>query len=111
MVADLSFISLVLVLPALTAVTDPSGALLLMVKPQFEVGRQRLGEGGVVRSPALHAEAVAGVVGSAADLGWHAWSVVPSRLPGPAGNREFFVLLTSRVPPVPVDVAAGRSSG
>ena len=106
-VADLSFISLLVVLPALTAVADPSGALLLMVKPQFEVGRQRLGEGGVVRSPALHAEAVDGVVNSAADLGWHARSVVPSRLPGPAGNREFFVLFTTRVPPVPVDVAAG----
>lgn len=105
-VADLSFISLLLVLPALTAVTDRSGALLLMVKPQFEVGRQRLGEGGVVRSPSLHAEVVAGVVDAAADLGWHAWSVVPSRLPGPAGNREFFVLLTARVPPVPVDVGA-----
>ncbi|MCW2582825.1 MAG: Cytochrome peroxidase, partial [Klenkia sp.] len=57
-VADLSFISLRLVLPALTACTDPAGELLPMVKPQFEVGRERLGTGGVVRDPAHRADAV-----------------------------------------------------
>jgi 23S rRNA (cytidine1920-2'-O)/16S rRNA (cytidine1409-2'-O)-methyltransferase len=106
LVGDLSFISLILVLPALTGVVDPAGSLLVLVKPQFEIGRDRLGAGGVVRSPELHAAAVSGVIGGAADLGWHAHAVVPSRLPGPAGNREFFVLL--RRPPAtgPVDVAA-----
>lgn len=105
-VGDLSFISLIMVLPALTAVTDPAGSLLLMVKPQFEVGRERLGDGGVVRDPALHAAAVTGVVEAAAALGWRTQAVVPSRLPGPSGNREFFVHLAASKPVRPVDVAA-----
>jgi 23S rRNA (cytidine1920-2'-O)/16S rRNA (cytidine1409-2'-O)-methyltransferase len=109
-VGDLSFISLTVLLPALTAVADPAGSLLLMVKPQFEVGRERLGDGGVVRSAALHFEAVNGVVDAAAALGWRTQAVVPSRLPGPAGNREFFVLLARRAPPAPVDVAASVGS-
>jgi 23S rRNA (cytidine1920-2'-O)/16S rRNA (cytidine1409-2'-O)-methyltransferase len=105
-VGDLSFISLTVLLPALTAIVDPRGSMLLLVKPQFEVGRQRLGDGGVVRSPELQAEAVTGVVDAAAALGWRTQAVVPSRLPGPAGNREFFVLLARRPPTAPVDVAA-----
>jgi 23S rRNA (cytidine1920-2'-O)/16S rRNA (cytidine1409-2'-O)-methyltransferase len=104
-VADLSFISLLLVLPALAGVVDPAGSLLLMVKPQFEVGRVALGEGGVVRSPGLHVEAVSRVIAAATDLGWYAQAVHPSRLPGPSGNREFFLLLGRRPPPTPVDVA------
>jgi 23S rRNA (cytidine1920-2'-O)/16S rRNA (cytidine1409-2'-O)-methyltransferase len=111
LVADLSFISLILVLTALTGVVDPAGSLLVMVKPQFEIGRERLGEGGVVRSPELHAEAVTGVISAAAALGWHAHAVVPSRLPGPAGNREFFVLLTTTPATVQVDVAACVATG
>ena len=67
-VGDLSFISLIVLLPALTAVVDPAGSLLLMVKPQFEVGRERLGDRGVVRSTALHVEAVTGVIDAAAAL-------------------------------------------
>ena len=105
-VGDLSFISLTVLLPALTGVVDPAGSLLLMVKPQFEVGRERLGDGGVVRSPDLRVEAVVGVIDAAAGLGWQAQAVVPSRLPGPAGNREFFVHLARRAPTAPVDVAA-----
>lgn len=105
-VGDLSFISLVLVLPALVSVVDEHGTLLLMVKPQFEVGRERLGDGGVVRDPSLHADALRSVIGAAADLGWQAYALVPSRLPGPAGNREFFVLLRRGGPPTPVDVSA-----
>jgi 23S rRNA (cytidine1920-2'-O)/16S rRNA (cytidine1409-2'-O)-methyltransferase len=92
-VADLSFISLRLVLPALTACTDPDGDLLPMVKPQFEVGRERLGSGGVVRDPALRADAVLGVAAAAAELGWHAAGVCASPLPGPSGNVEFFLWL------------------
>lgn len=110
-VADLSFISLTVVLPALAGVTDPAGSLLLMVKPQFEVGRERLGDGGVVRSPALHADAVAGVLSAAGVLGWTAQAVVPSRLPGPSGNREFFVHLARHPPSAPVDVAASVRAG
>lgn len=92
-VSDLSFISLTLVLPALLACTDPDGDLVLMVKPQFEVGRQRLGAGGVVRDPALRADAVAGVVGAAAVMDWGLAGVTASPLPGPSGNVEYFVHL------------------
>jgi 23S rRNA (cytidine1920-2'-O)/16S rRNA (cytidine1409-2'-O)-methyltransferase len=92
-VADLSFISLRLVLPALTACTCDDGDLLPMVKPQFEVGRQRLGSGGVVRDPALRAEAVLGVAREAAHRGWGVAGVTPSPLPGPSGNVEFFLWL------------------
>src|SRR5204863_288854 len=90
-VADLSFISLRLVLPALTGCTVPHGDLLPMVKPQFEVGKQRLGNGGVVRDPQLRAEAVTGVADAAAALGWRTAGVCASPLPGPSGNVEFFL--------------------
>lgn len=105
-VADVSFISLTLLVAPLAAVTAPTGSMLLMVKPQFEVGRTRLGRGGVVRDPALHHEAVVAVADAAAALGWHVHAARPSRLPGPAGNREFFVLLRTGAPTVPVDLGA-----
>jgi 23S rRNA (cytidine1920-2'-O)/16S rRNA (cytidine1409-2'-O)-methyltransferase len=97
-VADLSFISLRLVLPALSDCTEPDGDLLPMVKPQFEVGRQRLGSGGVVRDPELRAAAVIDVARAAADLGWGAAGVVRSSLPGPSGNVEFFLWLRRHGP-------------
>jgi 23S rRNA (cytidine1920-2'-O)/16S rRNA (cytidine1409-2'-O)-methyltransferase len=90
-VADLSFISLRLVLPALAACTAPDGDLALMVKPQFEVGRERVGPGGVVRDPELRAEAVLDVAAAAAELGLGVAGVTASPLPGPSGNVEFFV--------------------
>lgn len=93
-VGDLSFISLTLVLPALLGVLSDDGEALLLVKPQFEVGRDRLGAVGVVRDPTLRAEAVDGVVAAAAALGWTAPWRGPSRLPGTGGNVEFFVRLT-----------------
>ena len=92
-VGDLSFISLRLVLDALLGVTADDGALALMVKPQFEVGRQRLGKGGVVRDPALRAEVVHDVAVAAAERGWGARGVTTSPLPGPSGNVEYFLLL------------------
>jgi 23S rRNA (cytidine1920-2'-O)/16S rRNA (cytidine1409-2'-O)-methyltransferase len=92
-VADLSFISLPIVLPALIACTAPTGDLLPMVKPQFEVGRERLGSGGVVRDPNHRAEAVVRVAHAAAGLGWRAHGVARSPLPGPSGNVEFFLWL------------------
>lgn len=92
-VGDLSFISLQLVLDALLGVTAPDGDLALMVKPQFEVGRERVGKGGVVRDPALRAEAVAGVADAAATRGWGAHLLAASPLPGPSGNVEFFLWL------------------
>jgi 23S rRNA (cytidine1920-2'-O)/16S rRNA (cytidine1409-2'-O)-methyltransferase len=92
-VADLSFISLRLVLPALVGCLRADGDLVPMVKPQFEVGRERLGSGGVVREPAAWVDAVQGVVDAAAALGWLARQVARSPLPGPSGNVEFFLWL------------------
>ena len=92
-VGDLSFISLRLVLDALTGVTRDDGDLVLMVKPQFEVGKDRVGKGGVVRDPALRAEAVREVVAAAAERGWGACAVATSPLPGPSGNVEYFLWL------------------
>jgi 23S rRNA (cytidine1920-2'-O)/16S rRNA (cytidine1409-2'-O)-methyltransferase len=92
-VADLSFISLRLVLPALAACAAEGADLLPMVKPQFEVGRQRLGSGGVVRDPELRIEAVSEVLTEAATCGLRALDVVASPLPGPAGNVEYFAWL------------------
>ncbi|MFL0580796.1 TlyA family RNA methyltransferase [Dietzia sp. 179-F 9C3 NHS] len=100
-VADLSFISLPLVLPALAACTRVGGDLLPMVKPQFEVGRNRVGAGGVVRDPALRHEAVLGVVRSAAEVGLRTEGCVASPLPGPSGNVEYFLWLR-RSPDAPV---------
>ena len=92
-VGDLSFISLLLVLDALLGVTKPDGDLALMVKPQFEVGKDRVGKGGVVRDYALRAEAVSSVADAAAERGWGARAVTTSPLPGPSGNVEFFLWL------------------
>jgi len=92
-VGDLSFISLRLVLDALIGVTAPDGDLALMVKPQFEVGKERLGKGGVVRDPAHRLEAVLQVAQAAAARGWGAVGVAVSPLPGPSGNVEFFLWL------------------
>lgn len=97
-VADVSFISLTLVLPAVLAAVPGDVELLVMVKPQFEVGRERLGAGGVVRDPRLHQQAVRDVVASARAAGVGARAVVPSALPGPHGNREFFVWFTRAEP-------------
>ncbi|ACU39260.1 TlyA family RNA methyltransferase [Actinosynnema pretiosum subsp. pretiosum] len=105
-VADLSFISLRLVLPALAACLDEEGDLLPMVKPQFEVGKERLGSGGVVRDPELRAAAVLEVVEAAAGLGLRLHGVVASPLPGPSGNVEFFAWLRRGRPLDVVDAAA-----
>src|SRR3954447_9879794 len=107
-VGDLSFISLRLVLPAISACARPDGDLVLLVKPQFEAGRDAVGPGGVVRDPAVHAAAVLGVTDAAGALGWGCAAVVASSLRGPAGNVEFFVWLRRDAPPVApaaVDVA------
>ena len=100
-VADLSFISLRLVLPALMACTAADGDLVPMVKPQFEVGRDRVGAGGVVRDPAVRADAVSQVVSAAAELGWNTIGVARSPLPGPSGNVEFFCALRKGAEAVP----------
>jgi 23S rRNA (cytidine1920-2'-O)/16S rRNA (cytidine1409-2'-O)-methyltransferase len=92
-VGDLSFISLALVLDPLLSVTREDGELALMVKPQFEVGKDRVGKGGVVRDLGLRASAVTTIADLAAAKGWGAVAVTVSPLPGPSGNVEFFLLL------------------
>lgn len=92
-VSDLSFISLTVVLPALAGVCEQGGDMVLMVKPQFEVGRANLGKNGVVRDPVLHAAAVHAVCTKAFELGWGTRALAPSPLPGPAGNVEYFCWL------------------
>lgn len=99
-VADLSFISLRVVLPALIGVLAACADLVLMVKPQFEAGRERVGSGGVVRDPAVRADAVAGVARAAGVLGLGVRGVVASSLPGPAGNVEYFLWLQAGAPPL-----------
>jgi 23S rRNA (cytidine1920-2'-O)/16S rRNA (cytidine1409-2'-O)-methyltransferase len=99
-VADLSFIPLGLVLPALLSCARPGADLLPMVKPQFEVGRENLPTGGVVRDPAARAAAVQRVADQAWQLGLGVRGVVASPLPGPSGNVEYFLWLRSGVPPL-----------
>ncbi len=97
-VADLSFIPLGLVLPALVGCAKPDADFLPMVKPQFEVGRENLPSGGVVRDPQARAGAVQGVADRAWELGLGVRGVVASPLPGPSGNVEFFLWLQAGAP-------------
>jgi 23S rRNA (cytidine1920-2'-O)/16S rRNA (cytidine1409-2'-O)-methyltransferase len=98
--ADLSFISLALVLPALISCSQPDADYVLLVKPQFEVGRERVGAGGVVRDPVLRADAVRQVADRAEALGLGVRGVTASQLPGPSGNVEYFLWLKAGAPPV-----------
>lgn len=104
-VGDLSFISLGLVLPALARVADTGADLVLMVKPQFEVGKERLGKGGVVRDPELRLEAITQVAADAAQAGYGVRGVCASPLPGPSGNVEYFLWLRTDAPPYEVETA------
>jgi 23S rRNA (cytidine1920-2'-O)/16S rRNA (cytidine1409-2'-O)-methyltransferase len=98
-VTDVSFISLRLILPALHRLTIGTAAdVLVLVKPQFEVGRQRVGKGGVVRDPSAHLDAIQQVINAAAELGWIAQGVVASPITGPAGNHEYVLWLSGQVP-------------
>jgi len=107
-VGDLSFISLRLVLDALLRVVKDDADLALMVKPQFEVGKERVGKGGVVRDVDLRIEAVAQVAASAASKGWGAQAVTTSPLPGPSGNIEYFLWLRKAEPTVTVDAISAE---
>ena len=111
-VADLSFISLKLVIPALISVSKSDADYLLMVKPQFEVGKDKLGSGGVVREIALRKSAVLEVAQVAYDLGIGCLGVVASSLPGPAGNVEYFLWLKANAPAIlEVDLDRAISEG
>ena len=112
LVGDLSFISLTLVLPALVRCAAPDADFALMVKPQFEVGRERLGSGGVVRDPALHAEAVRTVAAAASAQGLGVLGVTASPLPGPSGNVEYFLWLRAGASPLDdTDLARAVAEG
>jgi 23S rRNA (cytidine1920-2'-O)/16S rRNA (cytidine1409-2'-O)-methyltransferase len=95
-VADLSFISLATVLPALISCASDDADIVPMVKPQFEVGKDRVGAGGVVSDPRLRADAVLAVARRAAELQWQSVGVVASPLPAPSGNVEYFLHLRAR---------------
>jgi 23S rRNA (cytidine1920-2'-O)/16S rRNA (cytidine1409-2'-O)-methyltransferase len=99
-VADLSFISLTLVLPALVACAAPDADFVLLVKPQFEVGKGRVGSGGVVREAADRADAVRKVAGAGGELSLGVLGITASPLPGPAGNVEYFLWLRRGAPPL-----------
>ncbi|MBM7787450.1 TlyA family RNA methyltransferase [Tenggerimyces flavus] len=99
-VADLSFISLTLVLPALRASATEEADFVLLVKPQFEVGRARISKGGVVKDPELHAESIRTVASAAASLGLGVCGLSRSPLPGPAGNVEYFLWLRAGAGPL-----------
>ncbi len=90
---DVSFISLEKVLPAVSRLLAPPGTVVALVKPQFEVGRGRVGRGGVVRDPALHREVLERVCAAAVRLGYRVRDVAASPLLGPEGNREFLAHL------------------
>ena len=109
-VADVSFISLALVLPALGRLLAPGPAeAVLLVKPQFEVGRQRVGKGGVVRDPDAHVDAITTVLTAAKGLGWQGLGVVASPITGPAGNHEYLLWIGRQgTEPAP---AEGSSQG
>ena len=105
-VADVSFISLTLVIGPLVAVTKDGGWLLLLVKPQFEVGRELLGRDGVVKTQAHQVQAISNVIKSAAEHGWRCVAAVPSRLPGASGNHEFFIVLRRTESAPDIDLTA-----
>ncbi|TDC00897.1 TlyA family RNA methyltransferase [Nonomuraea longispora] len=92
-VGDLSFISLRIVLPALVEVAAPRADFVMLVKPQFEVGKDRVGAGGVVRDPVLRVSAVRDAAARAQDLGLTVRGVTASPLPGPSGNVEYLLWL------------------
>jgi 23S rRNA (cytidine1920-2'-O)/16S rRNA (cytidine1409-2'-O)-methyltransferase len=95
-VADLSFISLATVLPALVGCAYPDADIVPMVKPQFEVGKGQVGPGGVVHDPGLRMASVLGVSRRAGELGWQTVDVAASPLPGPSGNVEYFLWLRAQ---------------
>lgn len=95
-VIDVAFISLEKVLPAVFGVLATRAEVIMLIKPQFEVGRQHVGKGGVVRDPALHRSVVARLARYSVLRGWHVLGVSASPLRGPKGNREFFLHISSQ---------------
>jgi 23S rRNA (cytidine1920-2'-O)/16S rRNA (cytidine1409-2'-O)-methyltransferase len=100
-VVDVSFISVRMILPALRDVLAPLADVVVLVKPQFEVGRAQVGRGGIVKDEALHAQAVRDVAEAAQALGYGVRDACPSPVPGAEGNREFFLRLAPGEPALP----------
>ena len=97
-VADLSFISLKIILPSLKSLLHKAQSeLLVLVKPQFEVGKDKVGKGGVVRDYSLHLEAIEGVVNESKKYGWYAKGLIASPLKGPAGNQEYLLWMDDKL--------------
>jgi len=90
---DVSFISLALILPAVIPFLEPDADLIVLVKPQFEAGRESVGKGGIVTDPVVHEQAVAKVVAAAESVGFIRLGMTPSPITGASGNREFFLHL------------------
>lgn len=109
-VGDLSFISLTLVIPALSRCVRTDGHWLLMVKPQFEVGPRAVGSGGVVRDVASHAQAIENVLTTAHKAGLQPWAVAPSQFPGPAGNIEYFIAMGGPAAEIPRPILRGKDT-
>jgi len=93
-VIDVSFISLKLALPAASRLLKPQAFAIVLVKPQFEVGKGQVGKGGVVRDPALHQEVLDSLCAFFGEVGWKVEGQIPSPVLGPKGNKEFLVYLT-----------------
>lgn len=90
---DVSFISLKIVVPAVMDFLKAEGFILALIKPQFEVGKDQVGKGGVVRDPKLHDYVIEDLSSFFTDTGLGCENVIPSPILGPKGNREFFILL------------------
>ncbi len=105
-VMDVSFISTLAILPALRGVLTADADVLVLVKPQFEVGRRQVGKGGLVSDPALHLQALQGVARGAQQLGYAVAGACPSPIAGAEGNREFFLHLRASGPPLADPVLA-----
>jgi 23S rRNA (cytidine1920-2'-O)/16S rRNA (cytidine1409-2'-O)-methyltransferase len=111
LVADLSFISLRAVLPALAEVAASGATFVVLVKPQFEAGRAQVGRGGVVRDPDVWRSALAGVMAVARSLSLEPLNLMASPLPGPAGNVEFPLHLVAGSPPATIGSEAAVREG
>ncbi|WP_099237705.1 TlyA family RNA methyltransferase [Synechococcus sp. BDU 130192] len=105
-VMDLSFISLTKVLPTLWSLLDEPKEVILLVKPQFEVGRAQVGKNGVVRDPQAQAQAIFSVLEAAQKLGWHPQGLTYSPITGPAGNVEYLLWLSTDTPRIDLDLEA-----
>ncbi len=98
-VIDASFISLKLLIPPLLPLFRENTSILALIKPQFEVGRGKVGKGGVVRDPALHQEVIDEIINFCTSLGLESCGVTPSPILGPKGNKEFLIHLVSHSSP------------